>query len=68
METLLLDEGFGTLDGDSLHLVLKALHAVQEESKAQLGIISHVAGLVERIEHRIHVVGVGGNRSRVEVV
>jgi exonuclease SbcC len=67
IETLLLDEGFGTLDPDSLQLVLRALHTVQEESNAQLGLISHVQGLQEQITHRIHVRRTIGNRSEIVV-
>lgn len=64
IETLLLDEGFGTLDADALGVALAALGQLRAGGR-QVGIISHVAGLPERIEARIEVVPLGGGRSRV---
>jgi exonuclease SbcC len=66
IETLLLDEGFGTLDPESLDLALAALDALQAGG-VQVGIISHVAGLAERIGARIVVRPVSEGRSKLEV-
>lgn len=65
IETLLLDEGFGTLDPETLSVALAALSQLQADGR-QVGIISHVVGLRERVEARIEVKPLGGGRSRVE--
>ncbi|MEJ2541339.1 MAG: AAA family ATPase [Gemmatimonadota bacterium] len=66
VETLLLDEGFGTLDPETLDTALAALQQLQASGR-QIGIISHVVGLKERIEARIEVRAVGNGRSEVRV-
>jgi exonuclease SbcC len=65
IETLLLDEGFGTLDPDTLEVALAALSQLQTESR-QVGIISHVVGLRERPIPCIEVRPIGGGRSEVK--
>ncbi|MFO0746928.1 MAG: SMC family ATPase [Myxococcota bacterium] len=65
IETLLLDEGFGTLDGDALDQALGALEELQARTGLQLGIISHVTAVSERIAARISVEPLGQGRSRV---
>jgi exonuclease SbcC len=64
VETLLLDEGFGTLDAATLDVALAALNQLQAAGR-QVGIISHVVGLQDRIEARILVEPRGEGRSRV---
>jgi exonuclease SbcC len=64
IETLLLDEGFGTLDEKTLEVALSALSQLQADGR-QVGIISHVAGLRQRIPARIEVKPLGGGRSEV---
>lgn len=66
IETLLLDEGFGTLDTDTLNTVMDALEKLQARG-ARIGLISHVDGLRERIEARVAVEAVGHGRSRLRV-
>ena len=66
VETLLLDEGFGTLDPATLDTALAALQQLQESGR-QVGLISHVVGLEERIEARVRVEPLGEGRSRVRV-
>ena len=66
VETLLLDEGFGTLDPKTLDIALAALQQLQASGR-QVGIISHVGELQERIQARIHVEPQGEGRSRVRV-
>jgi exonuclease SbcC len=48
IESLFIDEGFGTLDTDTLDVVLDALDALQAAGR-QIGLISHVPGLAQRI-------------------
>jgi len=66
IETLLLDEGFGTLDQDTLTVALAALSQLQADGR-QVGIISHVRGLQDQIQARIEVRPLGGGRSKVVV-
>ncbi|CAO3357002.1 AAA family ATPase [Azospirillum melinis] len=64
--TLFIDEGFGTLDPDSLDVALSCLEALQAGGR-QVGVISHVPAMVERIGTQIRVLPLGGGRSRVTV-
>ncbi|MEI6898083.1 MAG: AAA family ATPase [Psychromonas sp.] len=54
IESLFLDEGFGTLDENTLSMALDALERLNSTGKL-IGIISHVDALKERINHQIHV-------------
>lgn len=65
LESLFLDEGFGTLDEDSLDIALSSLANLQRSGKT-IGIISHVAALKERISTQIQVIPMSGGRSRLE--
>ncbi|WP_224364941.1 AAA family ATPase [Hyalangium versicolor] len=66
VETLFIDEGFGTLDPETLEVALATLDALQATGR-QVGIISHVSGLAERIGAQVRVVKQGGGRSRLVV-
>ena len=55
LESLFLDEGFGTLDPETLDAVISALEGLRSEER-MVGIITHVPELAARIEHRIDVV------------
>ena len=59
IDSLFLDEGFGTLDGDTLEVALTALDALNASGK-MIGIISHVEALKERIPAQIRVEKGGG--------
>lgn len=54
IDSLFLDEGFGTLDEEALSLALDTLANLRQESKL-IGVISHVRALQERIPTRIEV-------------
>lgn len=63
IDTLFIDEGFGTLDPDTLDVALSALETLQGTGKT-IGIISHVEALKERVSTQINVrKGVGGISS-----
>jgi DNA repair protein SbcC/Rad50 len=67
IDSLFLDEGFGTLDGDTLEIALDALDALNASGK-MIGVISHVDGLKERIATQIRVEKGGGiGHSRLVV-
>lgn len=51
---LYLDEGFGTLDPDTLDVVASAIEELGRSGK-QVGVITHVAHLSERMPHRVRV-------------
>jgi len=66
IETLLLDEGFGTLDAEALQTAMNALEALHARG-VQVGLISHVEALRDRIDARIVVEPLGNGRSRLRV-
>jgi len=55
VDTLFIDEGFGTLDEDTLNTVIETLEKLQNRGKI-IGIISHVKELKERINAQIKVI------------
>lgn len=54
IETLFLDEGFGTLDENTLEIALNALNSLHQEGRL-IGVISHVSGMKESINTQIVV-------------
>jgi len=62
VDSLFLDEGFGTLDEDALDTALETLGSLQQEGKL-IGVISHVSALKERISTQIKVAPGTGGRS-----
>ncbi len=66
VETLFIDEGFGSLDPEALDSALGMLESLQATGR-QVGLISHVAGLAERIGTQVQVVRRGSGRSEVVV-
>ncbi|HPS00108.1 MAG TPA: AAA family ATPase [Candidatus Sumerlaeota bacterium] len=62
VDSLFLDEGFGTLDEDTLDTALETLAGLQQDGKL-IGVISHVAALKERITTQIEVTPLCGGRS-----
>jgi exonuclease SbcC len=54
LETIFIDEGFGTLDPETLDLAIRALRDLQRGGRL-VGIISHVAELREWIDARLEV-------------
>lgn len=66
IESLFIDEGFGSLDGETLQTALVALRTLEAQGKT-IGIISHVEPLKNAIPTQIRVVKKGGGSSRVEI-
>lgn len=65
-ENLFIDEGFGTLDAETLQIVMEALERLRSQGR-QVGIISHVHELAERIPVRINLVKTGNGKSKVVI-
>jgi exonuclease SbcC len=66
-DTLFIDEGFGSLDSDTLDVAIDALETLQSQGR-NVGVISHVEAMKERIPIQIRVVKQGGGRSTVSIV
>ncbi len=67
IESLFIDEGFGTLDPESLDQAITILEHMQATSNKSIGIISHVGELKERIGTKIKLVPAGSGYSRIEL-
>ena len=66
IEALFIDEGFGSLDEESLEMALEALSMIETEGRL-IGIISHVQELKERISRKLLVKAQGTGQSRIEL-
>jgi len=67
VESLFIDEGFGSLDADTLRVAMDALDSLQAMGR-KVGVISHVQEMTERIGTRIEVKRVGSGLSNVRVI
>ena len=54
LESLFLDEGFSTLDPETLELVLGGVEALARQGR-QIGVVSHIPALAQRLPHQIQV-------------
>ena len=54
VESLFIDEGFGSLDADSLRTAMEALEQLQMQGRI-IGVISHVQEMSERISVQVQV-------------
>lgn len=67
LSTIFIDEGFGTLDEESLDDTVETLISLQDSGRL-VGVISHVAELKERIPaHLVVESGSGGSQAHFEV-
>jgi|GEM_PF-77407 len=67
IESLFIDEGFGTLDPESLQTVMDALDRLQDQGR-KVTVITHVQELHERIPTQIQVRKLGHGQSKLTVV
>jgi exonuclease SbcC len=64
LDTIFIDEGFGSLDPEALDLAIDTLIDLQQSGR-MVGVISHVPELRERLDVRLEIVaGPGGSRAR----
>ena len=67
IESLFIDEGFGSLDPESLDQAITILENMQNESNKSIGIISHVSELKDRIGTKIKLIRTGAGYSTIEI-
>lgn len=67
IDSLFIDEGFGTLDSETLETALSALENLRSQGKT-IGLISHVDLLKERLTTQVRVIRGAGGTSRIKVV
>jgi exonuclease SbcC len=66
VDTLFIDEGFGSLDAETLDLAVDALETLQGRGQ-KVGVITHVAAMIERIAVQVRVEKRGAGRSEIRV-
>lgn len=67
VESLFIDEGFGSLDAETLNMAMDALDKLQTQGR-KVGVISHVHEMAERIGVQIKVQQQSGGQSRLAVI
>ena len=68
LDSLFIDEGFGTLDQETLEIAINTLEKLQSESQKTVGVISHVNALKERINVQIVLNKNPQGYSEIEVI
>lgn len=66
VESLFIDEGFGSLDADTLSIAMHALDSLQSQGR-KVGVITHVQEMSERIGTKVLVQRVAGGKSLVRI-
>jgi exonuclease SbcC len=64
VESLFIDEGFGSLDADALRIAMDALDGLQAQGR-KVGVISHVQEMTERIATQIRIERLSTGKSRI---
>jgi exonuclease SbcC len=67
LDTLFIDEGFGSLDSDTLDQVMEVIDDLRDRGRV-VGIVSHVADLKDRVAERLEVRRLPDGSSAVKVV
>ena len=66
VESLFIDEGFGSLDAETLRVAMDALESLRTQGR-KIGVISHVQEMTERIPVRVQVCRAGNGKSTLVV-
>lgn len=67
VESLFIDEGFGSLDAETLRVAMDALESLRTQGR-KIGVISHVQEMTERIPVQVRVNRTGNGKSYLEVI
>ena len=67
LDTMFIDEGFGSLDSETLRVAMDALENLRTQGR-KIGVISHVQEMTERIPVQVRVLRGGNGRSFIETV
>ena len=67
VESLFIDEGFGSLDPNSLETAFLALENLQNQGR-MVGIISHLDAVIDRLAVKIEVIPQGNGKSKIQIV
>ena len=67
LDIMFIDEGFGSLDAETLRVAMDALESLRTQGR-KIGVISHVQEMTERIPVQIRVNRAGNGRSYLEVI
>ncbi|HUH28638.1 AAA family ATPase [Gelidibacter sp.] len=68
IESIFIDEGFGTLDPETLNQAITILEKMQNEGNKSIGVISHVEALKDRITTQIRLEKMGSGYSKIEII
>jgi exonuclease SbcC len=66
VDTLFIDEGFGSLDAETLDMAVDALETLQGRGQ-KVGVITHVAAMIDRIGVQLRVEKRGAGRSEIRI-
>ncbi|MBR5475982.1 MAG: AAA family ATPase [Bacteroidaceae bacterium] len=66
IESLFIDEGFGSLDSETLRVAMEALEKLQGQGR-KIGVISHLSEMIERIPVQIRIIKCSSGKSKVEI-
>lgn len=66
IESLFIDEGFGSLDSETLRVAMDALDRLQSQGR-KIGVISHLTDMIERIPAKIRIVKGNSGKSRIVI-
>ena len=66
VDTLFIDEGFGSLDAETLDMAVDALETLQGRGQ-KVGVITHVAAMIDRIAVQVRVEKRGAGRSEIRI-
>lgn len=67
VESLFIDEGFGSLDSVTLAIAMDALERLHNQGR-KVGVITHVQEMTDRIQTQVRVHKLSSGRSKVEIV
>jgi len=67
INSLFIDEGFGTLDSETLSIAMDALDSLQAQGR-KVGVISHVSQMTERVANQVHVTKKPGGYSTISII